>query len=207
VGRPLVLHPPVAAALVVGVRRVLAGPAGARLDGRRELPPLTLVDRPVHHLEGTLDDAGLPAGSWTLIRRGRVATMPVDERTGLPVGRAVWSHDESRLTAAPDLALQVTGPEAEPGPEVVHVLGCLEGTDRHHLDGRLQLICLARDGAAGPTFRIGLTGPALSLLRLVTALAGPAGTDSSDQTVVTPSLLLPPAASLERSPDVRIAAL
>ncbi|HEY6794637.1 MAG TPA: hypothetical protein VI248_08135, partial [Kineosporiaceae bacterium] len=93
-GLPVRLRPPVAAAVLVAVRNVLASPAAARLDGRRVLPPVTLVDRPAEHAVGELDDAGHVASAWTLVREGTVTVLPRDRFTGVPAGRAVWLHDE-----------------------------------------------------------------------------------------------------------------
>jgi hypothetical protein len=220
-GRPLVLEPQVAAALLVGVRWVLRGPAAARLDGRRVLPALTILDRGVDHPDGTPDDAGRPVAPWVLVRAGRVADPPRDEGTGLTSGRAVWSHERQRLVEAGSFALTVSGRDGRPDlapppspahvvnppPDAVHLVACVEGIRRYHADGRIRLVCVARDGANGPTFRVSLSGRPLNLLRALVAVAGPPGTDSTDQLVTTPSLVLPPAESLEWSPDVRIAAL
>lgn len=213
VGRPLVLHPPVAAALLVGLSWVLRGPAAPRLDGRRVLPMLTVVEHPVEHPEGAPDDAGLPAGPWVLVDDGRVAAVRRDGTTGLPLGRAVWSHERQRLAEAGSFVLTVSsrGSEAPAAgtaaADALHLVACVEGIRRYHPDGRIRLVCLARDGASGPTFRVALSGRPLTLLRALVAVAGPPGTDSADQVVTTPPLVLPPAEILERSPDVRISAL
>ena len=212
-GAALVLRPPVAAAVLIGVRWLLHGPAGARLQGRRVLPPLTFLDHPVDQIEGEPDDAGLPAGPWAVVDAGRVACPPLDRVTGLPLGRAVWSHDQQRLVRGGSFALTVTadprwGDAADPpGGGSVQLLTCVEGIRRYEPDGRMRLICLARHGPRGPTFLVGLTARPLTLLRELVSVAGPSAQDGTDHLVNTPSLVLPPAESLERSPDVRIATL
>jgi hypothetical protein len=206
-GVPVVLGPAVAAAVVVGVRWVLGTSAAGRLDGRRVLPAVTLVDHPVEHAPGERDDAGLPVAPWVLARAGTVATMPVDPATGVPVGRAVWQHDEGRLTMAGSFALEVDGPAGDarpaPPPESLELLQCVEGVRRYLPDGRMRLVCLARLGAAARPFLVGLSGRPLSLLRAVTGLAGESSSIATDHLVSTPSLVLPTAQSLERRADVR----
>jgi hypothetical protein len=207
-GRPLVFGPAVAAAVLVGVRLALASRAGSRLDGRQVLPPVTLLDAPVGPTEGGTDDAGRPAGSWELVRRGRVVLPPRDPATGLQEGRAVWSHDRGRLATAGWFGLTLSGPAPQRLPSgAVELLQCVEGVRRFHPDGRMSLLCVAREGSSRPPFLVGLTGRPLTLLRAVTALAGESRASFSDHQVVTPALVLPPARSLERSPDVRISAL
>ena len=223
--RPLLLASPVAAAVLAGVRLVLATPAAARLDGRRVLPALTLTDLPVEHARGTPDDAGLTAEAWDVVRAGRVATMPPDPSTGLPAGRAVWSHDTSRLGTAGSFVLSLSAvpelaaaPSLSPAPgppamaDAVELLTCIEGIRRYHPDGRLRLLCLARlhgpePGQGKQPFLVRLTGRPLSVLRAVTGVTGQPRPVCTDHLVSTPALLLTPARSLERSSDVRIAAL
>jgi hypothetical protein len=210
-GLPVMLRPPVAAALLVAVRHVLTSPPGAQLDGRRVLPPLTLVDRPVDHVAGEVDDAGQPVGAWMLVREGTVVTPPRDRRTGLPAGRAVWQHDEGRLVPAPSVELELTGPgrtvRSEDHQDVVELLQCVEQPRLAQADGRLRLVCLARVGRGPHPFLVALTGRPLSLLRAVHALSGELSAPCTDHLVRTPSLALPTAQSLHRSPDVRLTEL
>jgi hypothetical protein len=210
-GLPVLLRPPVAAAVLVAVRQVLTSPAAVRLDGRRVLPPVTLIDRPVEHAAGEPDDAGHPAAPWTLVRDGTVATMPRDRSTGLPIGRAVWQHDEGRLVAPAGLELEFTGAvraaRSEDPADVVELLQCVEPPRLAPGDGRLRLVCLARIGRGTHPFLVAMTGRPLSLLRAVHALSGELSSPCADHLVRTPSLALPTAQSLHRSPDVRLAEL
>jgi hypothetical protein len=210
-GLPVMLRPPVAAAVLVGVRDVLTSPAATRFDGRRVLPPVTLTDRPVEHGTGEPDDAGHPAEPWTLVREGTVRTMPRDRSTGLPQGRAVWQHDEGRLTAATALDLELAGAvrraPLEDHPDLVELVQCVQRGSVPHTGGWMRLICLARIGRAPHPFLVALAGRPLSLLRAVHALSGDAAATCTDHLVRTPSLALPTALALDRSPDVRLDAL
>jgi hypothetical protein len=201
----------VAAAVLAGVRWVLGSAGAARLEGRRLLPPMTLIDRPVAHAAGEQDDAGHLAAPWALVRGGTVATMPRDPATNLPAGRMVWHHDEHRLVAARTFGLELTGvagrPPGDPPPEAVELVECVQRVRHYQTDGRMRLVCVARAGQRGRPFLVGLAGRPLTVLRLVSGLAGAAAETCTDHSVRTPSLVLPTALSLERSADVRLAAL
>lgn len=210
--RPLVLRPPVAAAVLVGLRWLLGTPQAARLDGRRVLPDLTLVDRPTAHPTGTLDDGGREALAQALVRRGRVA-MPETDAEGVMHGRALWLHDRGRLVPATPFGLALTGRAfEEPLPAAIELMRCVEGLRRYHPDGTVRLLCLARSlpstassasGASSPStastgsitstctpFLVRVTARPLSLLRAVRGVDGPSEDVCCDHDVRTPSLVL-----------------
>ncbi|MDT0343607.1 hypothetical protein [Streptomyces litchfieldiae] len=195
--RPLLLAPPVAAAVVSGVAMALGSPGAARLDGCRVLPDLTLVDEAPEVTAGRADDAGRPAEPLTLLHRGRVAVPPRDPGTGLVLGRARWDHDSARLVGESPSGLRLTGGPA-PGAATgrLELLRCVEGLRRYHLDGRLRVVCLARVPGEAGWFRVELTARPLTLLRAVTGVCLPAVATCAGDRVHTPALLLPAAAAL-----------
>jgi hypothetical protein len=208
---PVVLSPPVAAALVIGARLVLGAPGAARLAGRPVLPPITLTDRPLAHDPGERDDAGHPATAWPLVRRGVVVAFPQGPAAGVPAGRARWDHDEQRLLPARAHALQLAPAQGQLDtgrPEVaLELLECVERVRRYQTDGRMRLVCVARVRPGGHRFLVGVGGRPLTLLRAVTAVAGEAATIWTDHVVETPALVMPSVASLEGSSDARFTAL
>ncbi|HEY6795232.1 MAG TPA: hypothetical protein VI248_11195 [Kineosporiaceae bacterium] len=208
---PIVVRPPVAAALLVGVRWVLGSPAASRLDQRRVLPRLTLTDRPLAHDVGEPDDAGQPAMPWDLVRGGVVATAPRDGPTGLPAGRVVWHHDERRPVSARVFDLELAGPpgwpDADPQEEALELVECVERVRTYQPDGWMRLVCVARVHPGGRPFLVGVTGRPLSLLRAVVGATGEATSLHTEHSVRTPSLVLPSAQSLERSTDAQLTSL
>jgi hypothetical protein len=207
--RPLVLRPPVAAALVAGIRLALASASSAQLEGRRVLPALTLTDHPIAHVAPEPDDAGRPAEDWTLLRDGQVRRMPIDESTGLPVGRAVWDHDLGRAALGSGYALTLVGRGTDEPAAATELVECVEGLRRYHTDGRMRLVCLARPtrGLPAPAARVVLTARPLTLARAVLGVTGESRLAWSDHQVRTPSRLLPPAAQLEGNHHVSLRAL
>lgn len=206
--RPLLLHPPVAAVLLAGVRLVLGGAAAGRLAGRRVLPDLTLTDRPVEHAEGALDDGGSPAVGHTIVRSGRVAPPPPGTYPGIPPGRAVWRHEESRPVIAATFGLTLSGmPAASPPDGAVELLACAEGLRRYHADGHVQMTCLARPPDSASVFLADVRARPLSMLRAVTGLAGGHANTYLEHEVNTPSLVLLSADELARKCHVLLSSL
>jgi hypothetical protein len=206
--RPLLLRPPVAAVLLAGVRLVLGGAAAGRLAGRRVLPDLTLVDRPVEHAEGALDDCGTPAEAHMLVRSGRVAPLPPDTCPGVPPGRAVWCHEESRPVIAATFGLTLSGmPAVSPPDGAVELLACAEGLRRYHADGHLQMTCLARSADSASIFLVAVRARPLSMLRAVTGLAGGSANTYLEDEIDTPSLVLLSADELARKCHVLLSSL
>lgn len=197
--RPLLLRPPVAAVLLAGVRLVLGSAAAGRLAGRRVLPGLTLVDLPTEHAEGAPDDCGRPAQAHTIVRSGRVLPLPPGPDPGIPSGRAVWRHEESRLVMAETFGLALSGMPADSAPDgAVELAACAEGLRRYHPDGHLRLLCLARLADSAGTFLVTVRARPLSLLRSVTGLTGDPEQTYLEHEINTPSLVLPSAAELAR---------
>lgn len=206
--RPLLLRPPVAAVLLAGVRLVLGGTAAGRLAGRRVFPDLTLVDRPVEHTEGALDDCGRPAEAHTIVRSGRVAPLPQGSYPCVPSGRAVWRHEESRPVIAATFGLTLSGmPMASRPDGAVELLVCTEGLRRYHPDGRMQMICLARPADSASIFLVAVRARPLSMLRAVTGLAGSAANTYLEHEINTPSLVLLSADELARKCHVLLSSL
>jgi hypothetical protein len=215
---PLVLGPQVAAALLIGARWVLGTPAAARLDGRRVLPALTLLDVPVEHTVGEMDDDGRPVSVIPLARHGRVTRLPAEPTTGLPPGRAVWQHDQGRVVQAASFGLALSGKVVDEVPgSAVELMVCVEGLRRYHPDGQMRMVCLARLGQLGanqlgsgrpsPTFLVAIKARPLSFLRAVTGLFGCSTAAGADHEVHTPAMVLASANELTRSDHVQLTAL
>lgn len=206
--RPLLLRPPVAAVLLAGARLVLGGAAAGKLAGRQLFGSLTLADRPVEHAEGDLDDCGRPAEQHAIIRSGRVTPLPRGTLPGIPPGRAVWCHEESRPAVAATFGLTLSGLAAAPLPDdAVELLACAEGLRRYYPDGHVQMTCLARLAGSATAFLVSLHARPLSLLRAVRGLAGDIANTYLEHEITTPSLLLPNAGELARKCHVHISTL
>lgn len=206
--RPVVLRPPVAAVLLAGVRMVLGGAAAARLAGRRVFPDLTLVDRPAEHAENAPDDYGRPALAHTIVRSGRVLPLPAGPDPGIPSGRAVWCHEESRLVMAAPFGLALSGMPADPVPDgAVELVACAEGLRRYHPDGQLRLLCLARLADSAGAFLVSVRARPLSMLRSVAGVTGDSEQTYLEHEVNTPSLVLPSTVELARKCHVLISSL
>ncbi|WP_147450804.1 hypothetical protein [Streptomyces hoynatensis] len=206
--RPLLLRPPVAAALAAGARLALEAPAARGLDGRRGLPPLSLAELPPDvHREAAVDDAGAGLARHLWIDRGRFALPAREPAGGLPVGRAVWDHDLAALARPAPLRLRLESPQVAAPEEAVELVRCLEGLRRYHPGGRMSLRCLARAAPGHGWFAVRLGGTPLGLLRAVAGGAGALTDTCADQDVRSASLLLPAAEELERSSRASISAL
>lgn len=199
--RPLLLAPPVAAQIVTAAWYALTSASGRtrleRLTGARVLPGLGLVDTADEHPPHGTDDAGHPAGDLPVVTAGTLCPLPRDPEDGLLAGRLVWDHDSGRCVPAPHTALVLTGPAAPRPADALELIHCVEGLQRHHADGVLRLLCLARPVDAPDRWsRFLLRGKPLKLLQAVRGATGAPDRVHTDHTVTVPALLLPAGGAL-----------